>query len=137
VRGTWIAIVAVLWAGSAFGSEPNAPTWSAVANESTLVVLSQNPDGTPHETTVWLAVVDDQGFIRTGNTAWYPNLERNPDISVRIAGKEYPVRAELVKDETLEAKVIAAFNAKYGWEDSFVGWIFRGKPHIIRLAPRQ
>ena len=136
MRGAWVAIAVVLGAGSAFGTEPAPPVWSSVANESTLVVLSENADGTPHETTVWLAVVDDQGFIRTGNTSWYPNLERKPDIAVRIAGKEYAVRAELVKDESLEARVIAAFNAKYGWEDSVVGWFFRGKPHIIKLAPR-
>jgi len=136
MRCAWLAIAVVLWASVALAAEPNPPSWSSVANESTLVVLSENPDGTPHETTVWLAVVDDQGFIRTGNTSWYPNLERKPEIAVRVAGKEYAVRAELVKDEALEAKVVAAFNAKYGWQDTFVGWVFRGKPHIVRLAPR-
>jgi hypothetical protein len=135
-RKPWLGAVALLCARLALAAEPNPPDWSSVANESTLVVLSENPDGSPHETTVWLAVVDGQIFIRTGNTAWYPNLERHPDISVRIAGVEHPVRAEVVNDEGLRAKVIAAFNAKYGWEDTFVGWIFRGKPHIVRLAPR-
>jgi hypothetical protein len=136
MRSVCIAIASLLWASSAFATEPDPPTWSSVASESTLVVLSENADGTPHETTVWLAVVDGQGFIRTGNTSWYPNLERKPDIAVRIAGKEYAVHAELLTDEALQAKVIAAFNAKYGWQDTVVGWFFRGKPHVVRLAPR-
>jgi len=136
MRRAWVAVAVVLWATSVWATEPDPPAWGSVAEESTLVVLSENADATPHETTVWLVVVDDQGFIRTGNTSWYPNLERKPDIAVRIAGKEYAVHAELLKDEALEAKVMAAFNAKYGWQDTFVGWIFRGKPHIVRLAPR-
>jgi len=131
-----LAAALLLCASRSFAAEPGPPPWSSLAAESTIVVLSEDADGTPRETTVWLAVVDGQGFIRTGNTSWYPNLERKPEIAVRVAGKEYAVRAELVNDAALESRVLAAFNAKYGWEDSFVGWIFPGKPHIVRLAPR-
>ena len=135
-RTLLVAAFLASWAFTALANEPNPPDWNAVAKEETVVVLSENPDGKPHETTVWLAVVDGQGYIRTGNTSWYPNLERKPDIGVRVAGKDYDVRAELVTDDALQAKVVAAFNAKYGWSDTMVGWFFRGKPHVVRLAPR-
>jgi hypothetical protein len=137
IRRALLATALVLsWAATALANEPKPPDWNAVAKENTVVVLSENPDGKPHETTVWLAVVDGQGYIRTGNTSWYPNLERKPDIGVRVAGKDYDVRAELVTDDALQAKVVAAFNAKYGWSDTMVGWFFRGKPHIVHLSPR-
>jgi hypothetical protein len=97
---------------------------------------SENPDGTRNETTVWLAVLDNHGYIRTGDTSWYPNLERKPEIGVRIAGKDYAVTALLVTDQAVIDKVQAEFAHKYGWPDTVRGWIFRSPPHIVRLVPR-
>ncbi|MFI5317546.1 MAG: DUF2255 family protein [Myxococcota bacterium] len=127
----------LLLSGSGARALERSPTdWSSLADVQEIQVLSENADGTPHETTVWLAVVDQEGFIRTGNTSWYPNLERKPEIAVRIAGKEYAVRAVPIEDEALRERVFAAFRAKYGWSDRMVGWFFPGRPHIVRLAPR-
>jgi len=124
-------------ASGARALEPAPTDWTPLAEVQEIQVLSENPDATPRETTVWLAVVDGQGFIRTGNTSWYPNLEQRPSIGVRVAGREYAVRAELIdEDEALRDRVFAAFRAKYGWSDRMVGWFFPGDPHIIRLAPR-
>jgi hypothetical protein len=128
--------VLLFFAESAFAGEYAPPPWTSLASVEEIQVLSENPDGTPRETTVWLAVADDQGFIRTGNTSWYPNLERKPEIAVRIDNTEYPVHAELVTDESLREKVMAVFREKYGWSDRFVAWFFPGHPHIVRLAPR-
>ncbi|HTO51822.1 MAG TPA: DUF2255 family protein [Myxococcota bacterium] len=133
LRSVSLACAVFAVAAAAAAAEPD---WNALAGEREIVVLSENPDGSPHETTVWLAVTGAQGFIRTGNTRWYPNLERKPEISVRIAGVEYPVRAELVTDPALEKAVIDAFAAKYGWSDTMVAWFFPGHPHIVKLAPR-
>jgi hypothetical protein len=132
------AVVALLLiAVEARALEPAPTDWSSLAGVQEVQVLSENPDGAPHETTVWLAVVDGQGFIRTGNTSWYPNLEQRPNIGVRVAGREYAVRAELIEeDEALRDRVLAEFREKYGWSDRLVGWLFPGDPHIIRLAPR-
>ena len=126
----------LLFASSARALDPSPTDWSSLSDVQEIQVISENADGTPHETTVWLAVVDQEGFIRTGNTSWYPNLERKPEISVRVAGREYAVRAVPIEDEDLRARVFAAFRAKYGWSDRMVGWFFPGRPHIVRLAPR-
>jgi len=131
------AILAWAVARAVLALEPAPSDWGALAPVEEIQVLSQDPDGKPRETTVWLAVVDGQGFIRTGNTSWYPNLERNPDIGVRVAEKEYAVRAELVEDESLRERVIAQFRDKYGWSDRMVGWFFAAsRPHVVKLAPR-
>jgi hypothetical protein len=127
----------LLLAFDARALEPAPTDWTSLASVQEIQVLSENPDGTPHETTVWLAVVDGKGFIRTGNTSWYPNLEQRPNIGVRVANREYAVRADLVEeDEALRDRVLAAFRTKYGWSDRFVAWFFPGDPHIIQLAAR-
>lgn len=131
------AFATLVLIGSALrAAEPAPSDWSPLAAVEEIQVLSENPDGTARETTVWLAVADGQGFIRTGNTSWYPNLERKPEIAVRVDGKEYAVRAELIEDPALREKVIAVFRAKYGWSDVFVDWFFPGDGHVMRLAPR-
>jgi hypothetical protein len=111
--------------------------WNSVAEVEEVRVLTTNEDGTPRETTIWLAVVDGQGYIRTsGWTTWGDNVERNPDIALRIGDAEHPLRASFVEDEALRERIVAAFREKYGWFDGFMG-VFRGsKPRIMRLDPR-
>jgi hypothetical protein len=111
--------------------------WNALAGEQTVVVLTKEADGAPRETTVWLAVVDGQGYLRTGDTHWHGNIQRDAKIGVRIAGKDYAVTAEHVSDPALRAKVNATFNTKYGFSDTFIGW-FTDHPNaqILALVPR-
>jgi hypothetical protein len=131
-----LAILALAGVRAAQALEPAPSDWHALASVREIQVLSENPDGSARETTVWLAVVDGEGFIRTGNTSWYPNLERKPEIGVRVDGKEYAVRAEPIEDESLRERVIAGFREKYGFSDRMVAWFFPGRPHIVKLAPR-
>jgi len=113
------------------------PDWNSVADVQEVRVLTTNQDGTPRETTIWLAVVDGRGYIRTsGWTRWGDNVERNPEIALRIGDTGYPLRASFVEDEALRAKIVATFREKYGRLDGFLG-VFRGsKPRIMRLDPR-
>jgi hypothetical protein len=136
-RGLWLALgfALVLAVARAHALEALPPDWSAVAAEQHVVVITTNADGTPHETTVWLAVVAGQGYIRTGDTRWYPNIERIPDVVVRVAGKDYPLRAELASDAGEIRRVTDAFSAKYGWSDRVIHWFFTSS-HVLRLAPR-
>ena len=61
--------------------------------------MTSKEDGSERETKVWLVVVDGQGYIRTSQgTTWGGNVERNPDIALRIEGSEYPLRAVFVED---------------------------------------
>ena len=111
--------------------------WSTVAEVEEVKILTANQDGTPRETTIWLAVVDGQGYIRTsGWTTWGDNVERNPDIALRVGDSEHLLRASFVEDEALRARIVATFREKYGRFDGFLD-IFRGsKPRIMRLDPR-
>jgi hypothetical protein len=113
------------------------PDWAAVAGEREVKVITSNPDGSRRETTIWLIVVDGQGYIRTSSsTRWGDNAVRQPDIALRIAGIEYPVRASLVTDPALRKRIEEAYRAKYGWFDGFMNTFRGSEPRIMRLDPR-
>jgi hypothetical protein len=99
-----------------------APDWTALAAEEEVQVVTHDAGGELRDTTIWLAVVDGQGYLRTGETRWRANLERDPDTVFRIAGREYPMRAQHVTDPELIARINAVFREKYGFSDRFIGW---------------
>jgi len=51
-----------------------------------------------------------------------------------IDDKEYSLRADFVEAEDERALVTAAFNEKYGWPDTMMGWLRGARPKIMRLA---
>ena len=113
-----------------------APDWAAVADVDTVVVETKDEDGSERETTIWLAVVEGQGFIRTGGTTWGENLVRNPECELEIGDEEYDLRVEFVEDDVLRGQIETTFNEKYGWVDSMMDWIRGDRPKIMRLLPR-
>ena len=113
-----------------------APDWKAAAGEQTVQIITKNEDGSARETTIWLAVLDGQGYIRTGNTRWEANIERDPDVTLRIGTSEYPLRAEFVEEEALRARIQQAFHDKYGFTDSMASLFHAGHPKLMRLVAR-
>ena len=111
--------------------------WRSVADVGVPTIVTREPDGGERVTKLWLAVVDGEGLIRTGDSRWFQNIERDPNVTLRIGGYAYPLRAEVVTDESLEKRANAAFREKYGWQD----WIIHpfGEPdaNLMRLVPRE
>jgi hypothetical protein len=131
------AVAALLVLFGALAASASPIDWNALAGEPTVVIRTTEADGAPRETTVWLVVVAGQGYVRTGETHWHGNLVREPKIGVRIAGVDYAVTAEHVTDPELRDRIEAAFNEKYGFSDTFVGWFTdRTKAQILALVPR-
>jgi hypothetical protein len=112
------------------------PDWNAVAGVGTIEIVTSDEDGSSRETKIWLAVVDGQGYARTGDTRWGDNIARNPEVTLRIEGVEYPLRVELIEDEALRERVVQAFRDKYGWSDKLVSIFRSGRPKIMHLLPR-
>jgi hypothetical protein len=127
-------LCAALWLPLAATAE--GPDWDAVAEVGTIEVVTRDQDGDVRETTVWFAVVDGQGFIRTGGSTWGENVSRDSSVVLRIEGVEYPLRADFIEDETLRARIITAFREKYGWFDGFVDFVRGSHPKIMHLLPR-
>jgi hypothetical protein len=110
--------------------------WSQYAGEETVTAVTANDDGTERETTIWIVVIGGDAYIRTGNTRWGGNLEKRPDISLRIAAEEIPVRVDFIADEDLRGRVKAAFRSKYGFMDRLIDVFRGGTPKIMRVAER-
>jgi hypothetical protein len=114
----------------------SAPDWNAVADVDEVEVVTQDEDGATRETTVWLAVVDGQGYLRTSDSRWGNNLIRQPDFLLRIGEQEYPLRVEFVEDDALRLRIEDVFRKKYGFSDSFIDWFRSSRPRIMQLLPR-
>jgi hypothetical protein len=88
--------------------------WSDFVDEQEVFAILHREDGEPHEVKIWLVVLDDQAFIRTRNTSWRADLERDRKAALRIRGQEIAIRAIPVKDPELYNRVNEAYTAKYG-----------------------
>ncbi|MEX2208074.1 MAG: DUF2255 family protein [Myxococcota bacterium] len=114
-----------------------ALNWIAFADEDVIEILSHDPDGELRETKVWVGVIDGVGYVRTSDTRWHGNIAAEPNVVVRVGGVEYPLRAELVKDASLRARVNEVFRAKYGFTDRMLGWFGNdGGKYCLALVPR-
>ena len=112
------------------------PDWDAVAAVEEVNVITIDEDGEERDTTVWLAVVDGQGYIRTGGTNWGENISRDPLLVLRIEGTEFPLRAEFVEDDDLRATIKTTYNEKYGLPDTLLGFVRGDRPKMMRLLAR-
>ena len=113
------------------------PDWNAVTAVKEVDVLTTNEDGNSRETTIWFTLLDGQAYIRTsGSTTWGDNVERNPDIALRIEEVEYLFHAAFITDEAKREKVVASFRKKYGWIDGFLNFVRGSSPRIMRLDSR-
>src|SRR5262249_51160743 len=115
----------------AAGARAKEPDWEKLNGIREIEVITHDENGDERDTTIWLAVVDGQGFIRTGNTTWGANVKRKPDdVVLRIEKVDYPLRAEFIENDGLRERVTAAFHAKYGWTDSIIHVFRGGRPNI-------
>src|SRR5262245_18260055 len=85
------------------------PNWDMLADEDTVEVITLYAERAERVTTIWLAVIEQQGYIRTGNTRWFANLGRYPKLRLRAAGAEYGLKSELIQDDALKTRIDAAF----------------------------
>jgi hypothetical protein len=110
------ALIPVLLASALLtaSADPARAAWSNYKDEQEIFAVVHGEDGEPREVKIWLVVLDDQGFIRTRNTSWRGDLERDAKAALKIQGKEIPIRAIPVKDPELYNRVNEAYTAKYG-----------------------
>jgi hypothetical protein len=132
-----VLVVAVSCASTPPPAAETAVDWEAVAEEGTPVIVTRDPDGEERVTKLWLVVVDGQALIRTGDSRWFRNIERDPNVVLRIGGYAHPLRAELVTDESLEKRANAAFREKYGFTDWLIHPFGEPDANLMRLLPRE
>ena len=139
VRTASLAGALSLLALTALAATP-LPNWKNFAALDTVQVVTADDDEeqTRRETTVWLAVHDDQGYIRTGATTWGDNARRDPQVVLIMNGVDYELRATPVPAGPLYEAVKQAFRDKYGFSDALMGLVrgIGGAPTIFRLEGR-
>lgn len=99
--------------------------------------------GTEHRYTgVWVVVVEGRVFVRSWNdkpTGWYRAFQAQPRGSIRVADRDFAVRAGQTRSERLRNAVTRAYAEKYDTKAS-QKWV-RGfaEPHraatTLELAP--
>ena len=130
------SVCAVLLALAVAGpAAAEAPDWSAWAPLEEVEVVTTDADGAASERTIWLAVSDGTGYVRTSQrSSWGDDVEREGQLRLRGEPGELALRAALVTDAAELERVTAAFEAKYGGFMSWFSGLIRGTPRIFRLS---
>ncbi len=103
--------------------------WVGTDERWSVHVVTADADGSERATRIWLALVDGAGALRTGDSRWWQNLQRDRNARLRVLGIDYPVHAELVTDHETKARIDDAFVAKYGWLERAMFRQPRGETH--------
>ena len=93
--------------------------WDA-ANRWSVHVVTEDADGGLRVARIWLVVLDGRGVIRTGQSRWWKNIERGSFCRIRTGGHEFEVATEEVTDLAERRRIDAAFQVKYGWQETLV-----------------
>jgi hypothetical protein len=89
--------------------------WATVADRQMVLVTTTDPDGEPRTTRLWIVVVGESGYLRSADTRWAQDVERNPDFLLIADDVSYPVSATRVPFGVDEhARVMDAYSEKYG-----------------------
>jgi len=110
------ALIPALLASALMLASANAASaaWSDYKDEQEIFAVVHDAEGKPREVKIWIVVLEENAFIRTRNTSWRADLERDPNARLKIGGKEIAVRPIPVKDPETYKRVNEAFTAKYG-----------------------
>jgi hypothetical protein len=113
--------------------------WESLDEHWSLHIVTVDPDGDERVTRIWLALSDGLGVLRTGESRWWQNLQRDPACRIRLRGTDYPLRAEFVEEKEEKARIDDAFAEKYGWLERVLFPQERGETHqnYARLRPAE
>ena len=138
IRQPSLAACAAVLVIAPFAAGADGPDWKAVVAVEEVDVLTTDEDGNSRETVIWFTLLDGRAYIRTsGSTTWGDNVERDPDIVLRIEEAEYPLHAAFITGEAEREQIVASFREKYGWFDGLVNFVRGSSPRIMRLDARE
>ena len=89
--------------------------WTTVADHQMILISTTDPDGEPRTTRLWIVVVGESGYLRSADTQWARDVERDPSFLLITDDVSYPVSATPVPFGTDEhSRVMDAYSEKYG-----------------------
>ena len=89
--------------------------WTTIADRQMILVTTTDPDGKPRTTRLWIVVVGESGYLRSADTQWAQDVERNPNFLLIVGDVSFPVCATRVPFGSDEhTRVMDAYSEKYG-----------------------
>jgi deazaflavin-dependent oxidoreductase (nitroreductase family) len=99
---------------------------SALARELYLYLTTTGRrSGRPREIEIWFTHRDGRFYLvaEYSTSQWVKNLQADPRVQVRVAGKRFAAQARLISGETdaeLRRAIQEQSQTKYGWGDGLV-----------------
>ena len=95
------------------------------AESGEVVILTTRDDaGEAHQTRLWVVDHDGQQWLRAGvaQSGWFLRLQADGLVKVERDGASRDYVA--VPDPSLEVEINDLMKEKYGWADSYIGFLF-------------
>jgi hypothetical protein len=112
------------------------PDWESVADVAVIEVVTKDADGDLRVKKVWFVLVEGVPYLRTNRSRWLDNLRRDPNLGLRIEGREYEATTEEISGDDIVEKVDRASAEKYGWQERLIHPFRIARPDILKLAPK-
>jgi len=129
-RFSWIAVAAGLACVSGSAAADNDPIdLQAAAERWSVHIVTRDRDGDERVTRIWIAALNGVSVIRTGDSRWWRNLERDRNCRIQVSGTDTPARVEFVSEREEKARIDDVFLEKYGWQERVFIWGDRGETH--------
>lgn len=97
--------------------------------------------GRPHTIEIWFGAAGDTLYLLSGGgfrSDWVANLRRDPQVGVRVSGRDYRSTARILDSGEEERMARRLLAAKYqGWAEGqpMSGWAATALPVAIDLPP--
>jgi hypothetical protein len=142
-----LRLAALLVASSfaAFGCATTVPApasgpldWEVVEESWSIQLVTRDEGGEARVTRAWIAAMEGRAVMRTGDTHWLHDLQRDPAVCLIVEDETHPMLGEVVEDEAETDEIAAVMIEKYGWQKR---WLMAVRPRsgsdsFIRLIPR-
>ena len=119
---------------------PVSDFWALANEDFCYLTTTGRVTGKPHEIEIWFALVPETQtlYMLSGGSDrsdWVKNLRRNPDVIVRIAGKEFGGRArearDAEEDDLARRLLVEKYESRPG---SLENWRRRALPVAVDLS---
>src|ERR1700730_9223025 len=106
---------------------------SAFRDESTIQIMTTEPEIGEHWSNLWVVVIDGQPYVRLGDRS-YGRVQKNstsPYVKLKVADQEFD-KVKVEEMSEMKDKVAAAMADKY-WMDVVIR--HESHPMVARLVP--
>jgi hypothetical protein len=130
-----VATLSMALVAAARAADNAVPGWdvSTFRDESTIEIMTTEPEVGEHWSKLWVVIIDGQPYVRLGGRS-YGRVQRNttsPYVKLKVADKEFD-KVKLEEMPDMKDKVAAAMADKY-FMDKLIR--YESHPMVARLTP--